>query len=60
MDLKILSPHEKSRIRFQFTQYGDSFQFFHWTMSDQTIPISIAINTKIQYLDLTCIDASLE
>lgn len=30
-----------------------SFQFFHWTVSDQAIPISTAMNTKIQYLDLT-------
>lgn len=36
-----------------FTQYGDSFQFFHWTVSDQAIPISIVNNTKIQYLVLT-------
>lgn len=36
-----------------FTQYGDSFQFFHWTVSDRANPISIVNNTKIQYLDLT-------
>lgn len=53
MDLKFWVLIKHQGLDSSFMQYGDSFQFFHWTMSDQAAPISIAINTKILYLDLT-------
>lgn len=53
MDLKFWVLIKHQGLDSNFTLYGDSFQFFHWTVSDQATPISIAINTKILYLNLT-------